>query len=249
VSDVGLANSAVYRSKGTVKAYVQEEGLQLAEQSILKQLKDRLASMTMLDLGVGGGRTTIHFAPLVKKYTGIDYSEDMIKACQKRFPQFSFEIADARSMASFKNAVFDFILFSYNGIDYVSHEDRGKVLLEVKRVGKQGGSFCFSTHNLGYVPYFLKIPLNKNVFHALYRRHQANQALKKKESYTIIRDGGENFKLQTYYIKPSEQINRLKQHGFSDIRIFSEKTGQEITDLSGIDHLVQDRWLYYLCQI
>ena len=75
--------------------------------------------MKMLDIGVGGGRTTLHFAPLVKEYVGIDYSQNMIKACQERFAQVSFQTADARSMGIFKDSTFDFILFSYNGIDYI----------------------------------------------------------------------------------------------------------------------------------
>jgi ubiquinone/menaquinone biosynthesis C-methylase UbiE len=249
MSDMGVANNAVYQSMRTVESYAHSEDLQPAEQSILGELKDRLIPMKMLDIGVGAGRTTVHFAPLVKEYTGIDYSQNMVKACQKRFGQMSFQTADARSMGCFKDSTFDFILFSFNGIDCMSHEDREKVLQEIKRVGRSGGLFCFSTHNLGYIKNFFKVPLNRKIFHALRRYFQTKEILKARAAHAVIRDGGENYQLQTYYIKPSEQLEVLHQNGFNDIRVFLEKTGKEVTDLSQIDHFTNERWLYYLCRV
>ena len=38
----------------------------------------------MLDIGVGGGRTTLHFDKLFKEYIGVDYVESMIKASWER---------------------------------------------------------------------------------------------------------------------------------------------------------------------
>lgn len=37
----------------------------------------------MLDIAVGAGRTTLHFASLIKSYVGIDYSSGMITECKK----------------------------------------------------------------------------------------------------------------------------------------------------------------------
>lgn len=249
MSDMNLANSTVYGSMRTVEAYVHSEDLQEAEQSILGELKGSLMSMKMLDIGVGGGRTTLHFAPLVKEYTGIDYSQNMVKACQKRFKHVSFQTADARSMGIFEDSTFDLILFSFNGIDCISHEDRTKALQEIRRVGKRRGLFCFSTHNLGYIRSFLRIPLNRKIFHALRRYFKTQEILKSQAPHAVLRDGGENYQLQTYYIRPSEQVMVLHQNGFNDIRIFLEKTGKEVTDLSQIDRFTNERWLYYLCRI
>jgi ubiquinone/menaquinone biosynthesis C-methylase UbiE len=41
--------------------------------------------MKMLDIGVGRGRTTMHFAQAAEEYWAIDYSEEMIAACRERF--------------------------------------------------------------------------------------------------------------------------------------------------------------------
>jgi ubiquinone/menaquinone biosynthesis C-methylase UbiE len=102
----------------------------------------------MLDLGVGGGRTTAHFAALAGSYLGVDYSEEMVRACTVRFPHLRFMQADARAMPQCADASFDFVLFSYNGIDYVEETGRQRVLDEVRRVLSPHGSFAFSTHNL-----------------------------------------------------------------------------------------------------
>jgi len=40
----------------------------------------------VLDLGVGGGRTTPYLANRASRYVGIDYSAAMIKACRTKFP-------------------------------------------------------------------------------------------------------------------------------------------------------------------
>jgi len=248
-NDMGATNREVYQSKGTVESYRQEERLQPAEQNILELLKEKLFFMKMLDIGVGAGRTTVHFAPLVKEYLGIDFSPNMIKACQERFAGLSFQTLDARSMEAFKDGAFDFILFSYNGIDYINHEDRAKALKEIKRVGKPGGFFCFSTHHLGYIKNFRQVSLNRNIIHSWHRLTQVNDVIRSQMPFAVIRDGGEDFKVQTYYIMPSLQLTALHQMGFSDIRIFLGTTGKEVTGLSGVDLYTQERWLYYLCRI
>ncbi|ELP52058.1 methyltransferase type 11 domain protein [Microcystis aeruginosa TAIHU98] len=64
-------------------------------------------------------------------------------------------MADARNLEQFADNYFDFILFSFNDIDYISHADRFLVLEEISRIGKAGGYFCFSSHNLqGIIPEF-----------------------------------------------------------------------------------------------
>jgi ubiquinone/menaquinone biosynthesis C-methylase UbiE len=64
--------------------------------------------MNMLDIGVGGGRTTKYFFPLAKEYVGIDYSPEMIQACKKKFPELRFEVADVRNLSLFGDGHFDF---------------------------------------------------------------------------------------------------------------------------------------------
>lgn len=261
------SNKSLYAVRSIVEHYAQLKQLQPAEQVVIDLLKDQLSGMKMLDIGVGGGRTTPHFSGRVAEYTGIDYSEDMIRACQQRFCSSSpavapsqavtFEVCDARNMVQFEDDSFDFILFSFNGIDYVSHSDRLKILQEVSRVGKAGGYFCFSSHNLqGMEQAFnwrKQLSLNpvttyvNLVMLALLRWFNRSIALKQLQTaaHAIIKDESHNFRLQTYYVRPQEQISQLE--AFSNVKVYSWRSGLEI--VGNELHSSTDLWLYYLCSI
>ena len=108
-----------------------------AEQIIFGKFEDQWASFNILDIGIGTGRTTVNFAPLVKHYTGIDYAEIMLRHCQKKIPpatNTNLLQADARDLSRFYDTPFNFIMFSLNGIDSVSHEDRLRILREVRKI-------------------------------------------------------------------------------------------------------------------
>jgi len=257
---VNFQNLKTYESRGIVQYYAELQQLQPAETAVLTLLKDQLPKMSMLDMGVGGGRTTQHFAKIAADYRGIDYSAGMISACQQRFAESmasnAFAVCDARDMSCFADDTFDFILFSFNGIDYIEHCDRIQVLQEIQRIGKPGGYFCFSTHNLqgmeqvfnwrshlSYNPISTYIDL---VMWAMLRGFNRSYSLPQLQSsaYAMIRDEPHNFRLRTYHIRPQDQIEQLKS-GFENIKVFSWQQETEISphDLSSNT----DLWLYYLC--
>lgn len=121
-----------------VKIYTAWDDLLPPERVVLKRFRERLGAMVMLDIGVGGGRTTYHFAPLVRQYVGIDVDPAMVEACLRRFPHrpshVQLMVCDAREMSAFGDGAFDFVLFSYNGLDYLAHGDRLLALREIARV-------------------------------------------------------------------------------------------------------------------
>ncbi len=147
-----MSNKKVYKKKRIVEIYSKHTELQKPEETIFNLLKNELPKMKMLDIGVGGGRTTLHFAKMVKEYVGIDFSKEMIDVCRKRFADYfgdiSFKVYDARNLDIFKDNSFDLILFSFNGIDYVNQAERLKILAGIRRILKPNGYFCFSPHNL-----------------------------------------------------------------------------------------------------
>jgi hypothetical protein len=55
----------------------------------------------------------------------------MIETCKNRYPQVNLITLDARSLSIFPDESFFFVLFLYNGIDYVNHADRIKILTEI----------------------------------------------------------------------------------------------------------------------
>jgi len=256
-----MTNKNIYRSQKIVKRYSHLDELFKPERTILRILKNKLKDMRMLDIGVGGGRTTCFFAPLVKEYLGIDYSEQMINACKKRFQnhsdKISFKLCDVRSMRILKDNYFDFILASSNGLDYISHNDRIKALREIKRVGKKNGYFLFSTHNLLSIDKLLPIKLSLNpidtskdiIRYLLLKILNKNFSKLKNEKYTLINDGAHQFRLSTYYIEPKEQIKQLESLHFKNIRVFSLETGKEIVKKSEIYATTDGLYhgLSYLC--
>ena len=262
-SPVHLSNKDVYGSEDIVKGYSSGEGLQKPEETILNELRNKLPNMKMLDIGVGAGRTTKYFAPLTKRYVGVDYSQKMIKICQQRYrgspKELSFEVADARALKSFESNYFDLVLFSFNGIDYMNHQDRLTALREISRVTKNGGYFCFSTHNLNIAFKLCTFRLSKNpvkLFMETRRlilmrliNKKSWKALRKRvgrQKYMIFNDGAHNFRLKTYYVTPTEQIKQLTELEFSGIKIYGLLDGREIKNDSNLMGSM-DGWLYYLC--
>ena len=251
-----MSNKDTYESCDVVRCYSMAENLQKPEQNILTSFGDKIKNMKMLDIGVGGGRTTIYFAKLAKEYVGIDYSDHMIEACKKRFSgegNISFKLADVRELRDFKDNDFDLVLFSFNGLDYINHQDRIKALKEIKRVLKKGGVFVFSSHNLNCINKVYSIKFYKNPI-TLIRRimticfllllNGCPKRLQEME-WAIINDGAHRFRLKTYYITPAFQIQQLKNTGFEDIQLFSLDSGEEIKD-SNL-RKVNDTWIYYKC--
>jgi ubiquinone/menaquinone biosynthesis C-methylase UbiE len=141
----------IYNHVRISKDYAGRDYLDKAETRIIEELKDLLPRFNMLDMGVGAGRTTRYFLPLANSYIGADYAPNMIAECKKKFKSKKiFEVLDVRNMDKFSDNMFDFILFSYNGIDSFGLADREIALSEIKRVLRNGGYFSFSTHNINW---------------------------------------------------------------------------------------------------
>jgi SAM-dependent methyltransferase len=107
----------------------------------------------VLDLGVGTGRTTTILAGEADAYVGLDSSPAMVREARARHPGADVRVGDARQLDGVPDGSFDVVVFSYNGIDAVDHEDRPRVLREAHRVLRRGGRLLISTLNLEGVAY------------------------------------------------------------------------------------------------
>jgi SAM-dependent methyltransferase len=106
--------------------------------------------MRILDLGVGAGRTTRYLASISAQYVGIDIAPEMIRECKRKFPSLDIRVMNAADLEDFRDSVFDAVVFSGNGIDYLyPDEERWRCLREVFRVLRPEGLFILSVHNLG----------------------------------------------------------------------------------------------------
>ncbi len=147
---------AYFERSDVVGEYTALDWLLEPERRILDVLRPSLHGGRMLDMGVGAGRTTLHFAPLVASYLGVDVSRPMVDAAAARFDDrfhrdCRFAEGDARRLPELETASFDVVLFSFNGIDLVGdHADRLACLAEMARLSRPGGAFVFSSHNLDF---------------------------------------------------------------------------------------------------
>jgi SAM-dependent methyltransferase len=212
-------------------SYADRAGLMPPERQLLRRLKGRLESVDMLDLGIGAGRTTEIFEPLVARYVGLDFSERMVAEARRRIGSNAravLEVADARDLSRWYGEGFDLVLFSFNGIDYVDFEDREVILREVRRVMSARGVFAFSTHSLHALPLSarprqpsLRDPLRSTLrslrrslrIAALNRTLDLDAA--RACGWIRIRDGAHDFaNVRTTYVDPDHQLRQLSSAGF-----------------------------------
>jgi SAM-dependent methyltransferase len=222
-------NRKVYAASKVVDEYRARGDLYPAEAAILSLLDGDLGGMSVLDIGVGGGRTALHLMDRAREYVGIDYAEPMVAACRTRFPQApqgTFRTGDVRRL-DFPDARFDFVFFSYNGLDYIGHEDRTAALREMRRVGRPGSRMALSTHNLlsfgrerGERDRGLGASLRRTALRAAVRLINGNPETLRGREYAVVRDDGCGFRLRTYYVNPAAMIRSLERAGFRETRLF-----------------------------
>jgi len=259
MSDAAAANQRVFEG---VAATYDDLALKPAERAVLGRFAGEWAGFEMLDLGVGSGRTGWTFAPLVKRYVGVDYAPPMAERARKLLggdPNVTIEVGDARDLGAIEGT-FDFVLFSFNGIDAVGHEDRLKVLRAVRSKLKPTGHFLFSTHQLGALPLDRKkerdparlASLPYRAYAALDDFRHGRQADKvnarldltaaRKQGWTIVARG-HNFTVEDYYVDPQYQLTQLRECGLEPVTVL-DTSGREVTlPFSG-----RDPWLDYLCR-
>lgn len=252
-------NLKTYQKKDIVFYYKKYTGLQEPEKKIFNLLESKMKNWTLLDVGIGGGRTTEYLYNKVEKYVGIDYSEEMILSCRQRFNGLispnNLIVADIKNINEFQNESFDCIVFSFNGIDYSSIQDRFKSFQEIYRLLKPNGYFIFSTHNIYNLKIICNNPIRKNLIEWI-KGYYTKRKIKKingdklsqfhSSNYVKINDGAHNFLLETTYVNPNWQIQELSKIGFKTPSLFDTKSGKEIHKRP-IEEDVNDAWIYYVC--
>ena len=145
-SQPGDRNRLVFRSARAIDYYRSFGGLTPCEESLFAAHVS--ARSSVLDVGVGGGRTTPYLASVAGEYLGVDYSPEMIQLCSERFPALEFRVADAADLSFVGDGSTDAIVFSYNGMDYLHPDERRRdCLREFERILVPGGVLLFSAHN------------------------------------------------------------------------------------------------------
>lgn len=232
-----------------------------AERALLARLYDRWHRLSMLDIGVGAGRTAFTFGAVAGRYLGIDYTPAMVEASRQLVGEddrTEFRVWDARELRSLGES-FDVALFSYNGIDTLAHEDRLRVLGEVRAVLRDDSLFLFSSHSLAGLRRHLSVrpvgferslrsayQLARGSRHSL-RLLRVGRRLDwtrmESQGWGMVRDGTHRFDLEMYHVTPREQARQLRDAGLELLEVM-DADGHPVT----IDYEGQSRWLHFLCR-
>ncbi len=137
-----------------------------------------------------------------------------------------FAVGDARELSGYADESFDFILLSYNGIDYIDPEGREAAMAEIKRVLKPRGWFFFSSHSLDIFPFnpplaeWLRGMLSP-LGHLLrirkrlklkWRNRRVDVKDAKERGWACLVDYADS--MTTYYIDPGRQLEQLEALGY-----------------------------------
>ena len=237
-SGLDRINQGAYRQRGARRQFESASGwLEAGEQAAVMWGAREALDAPILDIGVGGGRTTPLMRTVSADYCGIDYLPELVAIARRRFPEADFRVMDARQM-DFHNDEFAMAAFSYNGIDSVDMKGRGRILSEVNRVLRPGGCFVFSTLNRNSMARLPHWP-DWQVFHGtglqparLFRASAKLVAggINHLRGLPLARDDGEsavanisahNFALMVVFTSLRAQIRELQDAGFAVEAIFT----------------------------
>ena len=187
----------------------------------------------------------------------------MVEQSRKRHPGVEFRVCDVRDLSQFGDGSFEFVFFSFNGIDYIGPDDRIGALCEIYRVLSNGGAFAFSSHNrnaprrAAWSPAHLPLninPLRKpqsfafqlvryplGIFNRLVNRRHERQT----GAYELRNDEALEYSLITYYIHVADQVRQLEEARFQDCRAI-DLSGRWLE--AGDFPNARDHWIYYLCR-
>ena len=262
--DMDAINRQAWQLPDTVRIYQRLQGwTDPGERVAIHYVAGEARSRPLLDIGVGGGRTTPLLQAISSDYVGIDYTEAMVQACRRQHPDVRIEHMDARDLSRFANGQFALAMFSFNGIDAIDYADRRTVLREVHRVLQEGGRFLFSAHNRhgpghGEVPKLsLEFSWNplKLGWRGLklarslapsWRNHSRNRKLGETHAaWSIQNCSAHDFGIVVMYTSLAEQVRQLQDAGFTVEQVLSSETGQVVHDE---DSARSACWLHYVAR-
>lgn len=246
-------NQAFWGQESAPRFYAGRSRLYPPEESILQRLAPQCRGRAILDLGVGAGRTTAALLALSPDYLGVDYSPAMVRHCRERFPGVAFALADVRGLGELRAGHYGLIMFSFNGLDYIGHEERLGVLRQLRTLLAHDGWLVFSSHNRLHrvLPPWHPRNLTEGPLARLPGRlwafcqgivtYQANRGRQHDAADHALRvDNCFNYALLTYYISPRDQLAQLEACGFAPVQIYDmHGAAVDVSTSPG------DSWLYY----
>jgi SAM-dependent methyltransferase len=227
-------NSRVYQARGIASSY-RSKLLERSETVALLRYQPAFAGHSILDVGVGTGRTAAYLAPLARRYVAIDYSPGMVEQVRETMPDIDVHLADMRDLSQWQPGSFEFVFATNNVLDAVSHVDRLRTLAELHRVMAPGSLLIFSSHNRSYRLacsgprlQYSRNPVTQARNFGVYLKRTLNHARiadqrRFESQYALLDDIGHDYQLLHYYIDRRSQRQQLESAGFRLREVFDRE--------------------------
>jgi SAM-dependent methyltransferase len=249
VLDQDAVNRDTWKRPGTVRQYERLEGwTDPGEHAAVDYVAAEVRGQPILDIGVGAGRTTPLLQAVSSDYLGIDYTEEMVRACRAHHPGTRIEHMDARDLGRLEAGHFALAVFSFNGIDAVHVEERHRVLREVHRVLRPRGLFIVSAHNRhgpghGERPH-LHVDMTWNPLKLGWRTLKTARSLPRSwlnsrrlralnethDDWSVMNCGAHDFGIVVVYTSLAEQKRQLAAAGFDTELVLDNVAGRPVSD-------------------
>jgi SAM-dependent methyltransferase len=232
------------------------EPLAAAEAIILIRHREAFAGKSVLDIGVGSGRTTRYLLPFAANYLGIDVSPPMLALCRKNWPAAEIAELDMRDLAKLEPRRFDFILASSGVFDVLTHEVRLQALADCAALLAPLGFLVFSGHNRRYkkagLPPRLEFsgsairwPLTAARFVRDTINHRKMKQFEHHEAdYGLLNDVVHGFQGVFYYTDRATQTYQIESAGLALVEVVGDN-GRILNE--GEDDR-DDGLIFYVCQ-
>lgn len=169
----------------------------------------------VLEIGSGTGNLTTRFLQQKIKYTGLDYSKDMISIAQKKVPKAEIIHGDMRNF-TLQKSIEAIIMTGRTSSYIISNNDMNSCLNSISKNLKKEGIFIFDFIDANrYIPYICQ---NKDIEHSAmveeikYSR-VGNWEIADHENFTL------NWSAQYYLEK--DNIKSQIADDFSTVRVFT----------------------------
>ncbi|MFC4768610.1 MerR family transcriptional regulator [Effusibacillus consociatus] len=144
-----------------------------------------------LDIGTGTGNLAGRFLATGIQIAGIDQSKEMLKQCQRKYPQMETKLGNFLAIP-YLDGQFDFVVTSF-AFHHLTDEQKQLALEEIRRVLKSHGRIC----------------ITDLMFEDQQKRIQYVENLKKQGQLNAIRAIEDE-----YYADRSRLLDWFKQHGY-----------------------------------
>ena len=120
------------------------------DQKHIKAIGDHLLGDTILDMGCGLGTTTAFLSKMKFNCTGIDYDDAVIDYCKNKYPECSFQAANAEQLP-FEDGRFDTVILRDALHHFYGEADFNRVKKEIARVSKSHSRIIILDPNINFI--------------------------------------------------------------------------------------------------